>query len=80
MRWMVRPTLAPLQMMSREASFSMAQSWLSYRLLRMTISPFSTLLSSISGVAVPILMWPVVQTASALPTTMVPFSVSRMFL
>ena len=29
MRWMVRPTLAPLQMMRRDASFSMAHSWLS---------------------------------------------------
>ena len=79
MRWMVWPTLEPLQMMRREASFSMAHSWLSYRLVRMTMSPFSTLLSSISGVAVPILMWPVVQTAFSSPTTMVPPSVSRMF-
>ena len=29
MRWMVRPTLEPLQMMSSDASFSMAHSWLS---------------------------------------------------
>ena len=44
------------------------------------MSPFSMLFSSISGVAVPMRMCPVVHTASSLPTTMVAPSVSRMFL
>ena len=46
-------------------------------LVRMTMSPFSTVFSSISGVAVPMRMWPVVHTSSSRPTTMVPLNVSR---
>ena len=44
------------------------------------MSPFSTVFSSISGVAVPMRMWPVVQMSLSRPTTMVPSSVSRIFL
>ena len=44
------------------------------------MSPFSTALSSISGVAVPMWTLPAVHTPSSLPTTISPPSVSRMFL
>ena len=61
------------------ASISMAVSWLSLRLLTMTMSPFLIARSIISALPAPMMMRPPTVLPAGSPTSTVPFSVSMTF-